>query len=76
MGTGDRNSPDNCYTVGPGSNQNSQRRSKGSGREVFRTLIIIKYKIYLSILREYLYIQGSVLVEVKKSVTKIKTIIN
>lgn len=76
MGTGDRNSPDNCYTVGPGSNQNSQRRSKGSGREVFRTLIIIKYKIYLSILREYLYNQGSVLVEVKKSVTKIKTIIN
>ena len=67
MGTGDRNSSDNCYTAGLGDNQNSQRQSKDSGREVFRT-VIIKYKIYIKILREYLCNQGGMLVEVKKSI--------
>lgn len=65
MGTGNRDSPDNYFIVGLRNNQNSWRRSKDFKRDVFGTLIIIKYKM----LREYLYNQGRVLVEVKKNIT-------
>lgn len=66
MGTGDRNSPDNCYIGGLGNNQNSWRRLKGSDREVLG-IVIIQYKMCLNILREYLFNQGTVLAEEKKT---------
>lgn len=69
MGASNRDSPDSYYIVGLRNNQNSWRRSKDFKREVFGTLIIIKYKMCLNVLREYLYNQGRVLVEVKKSIT-------